>query len=91
MLPLALLTKNAPGSPLAISAGAYQWYMMFDYYVLGVGPNSYAKCHIEPEGPGRYVFSYVPLEVGMFTVMLKWNNRELASSPYRVRVCLHSG
>ena len=54
--------------------------------MLDAGPNSYAKCHIEPDGPGRYAFTYAPLEVGQFTVMLKWNNRELAGSPYRVRV-----
>ena len=50
------------------------------------GPNSYAKCQIEADGANRFVFSYVPLEVGAFNVTLKWNNRELAGSPYRVRV-----
>ena len=53
------------------------------------GPNSYAKCQIEPEGANRFAFSYVPLEVGQFNITLKWNNRELAGSPYRVRVSVH--
>ena len=56
------------------------------FFWIFSGPNSYAKCQIEADGANRFVFSYVPLEVGAFNVTLKWNNRELAGSPYRVRV-----
>lgn len=41
------------------------------------GPNSIAKCNIEPDPSGRYVVTYVPVEVGHYSVYVKWNGRPI--------------
>ena len=40
-------------------------------------PNSIAKCNVEPERDGVYAVSYVPVEVGIYTVLIKWNGQEI--------------
>ena len=47
-----------------------------------LGPNSIARCKIEPDRTttGRYIVTYTPVEVGMYTVTIKWNDREVAST-----------
>jgi len=47
------------------------------------GPNSIAKCSIEPDSNGRYVVSYTPVEVGIHTITIKWNDKEISGSPFR--------
>ena len=49
---------------------------------LCAGPNSIAKCNIEPDSNGRYVVTYVPVEVGKYKVSIKWNGREIEGSPF---------
>ena len=41
------------------------------------GPNSIAKCNIDPETNGTYTVTYVPVEVGLYDVQVKWNNKEI--------------
>ena len=41
------------------------------------GPNSIAKCSIDPQPDGQYAVTYIPVEVGMFDVQVKWNGKEL--------------
>ncbi|XP_070173160.1 filamin-A-like isoform X2 [Littorina saxatilis] len=50
------------------------------------GPNSIAKCSIDPQPDGQYAVTYIPVEVGMFDVMIKWNGKELPGSPYHPKV-----
>lgn len=49
---------------------------------LSTGPNSIAKCNIEPDSNGRYMVTYVPVEVGRYKVLVKWNGREIEGSPF---------
>ena len=51
-----------------------------------LGPKSISKCTIEPEYGGRYRVSYTPVEVGIFRVVIKWNGREIESSPFHPKV-----
>ena len=41
------------------------------------GPNSIAKCNIEPERDGRYIVTYTPVEVGVYAIRIKWNGRDI--------------
>ncbi|KAL8600676.1 hypothetical protein ACOMHN_006742 [Nucella lapillus] len=50
------------------------------------GPNSIAKCSIESQPDGQYMVTYIPVEVGMFDVMVKYNGKELPGSPYHPKV-----
>ncbi|XP_069103438.1 filamin-B-like isoform X5 [Argopecten irradians] len=55
---------------------------------LGVqvdGPNSIAKTTIEPAGD-RYVCTYTPVEVGIFTLQLQWNGKNIPGSPFHPKV-----
>ncbi|XP_060073080.1 filamin-C-like [Ylistrum balloti] len=55
---------------------------------LGVqvdGPNSIAKTTIEPAGD-RYVCTYTPVEVGIFTLQLQWNGKDLPGSPFHPKI-----
>lgn len=45
-----------------------------------------ARCTVEPDGAGRYLVHYMPMEVGIFKVSLKWNGREMAGSPHSPKV-----
>ena len=54
----------------------------FCYYRYVSGPNSLAKCHIipQPQGPqpeGRFAVSYVPVEVGTYSVTVRWDGKNI--------------
>ena len=44
-------------------------------YFHVTGPNSIAKCNIEPDNAGRYSVSYIPVESGVYVIHVKWNGR----------------
>ncbi|XP_071159079.1 filamin-B-like isoform X3 [Mytilus edulis] len=55
---------------------------------LGVkveGPNSIAKTTLEQK-EGRYIVSYVPVEVGVFTLVVTWNGKDIPGSPFHPKV-----
>lgn len=55
---------------------------------LGVkveGPNSIAKTTLE-QREGRYIVSYVPVEVGVFTLVVTWNGKDIPGSPFHPKV-----
>ena len=37
-----------------------------------------AKCSVEPESGGCLKVMYMPTEVGVFTILLQWNEREVS-------------
>ena len=41
------------------------------------GPNSIAKSVVEPDSGGRYTVYYTPVEVGLYTIVVKWNGKEI--------------
>ncbi|KAL8594781.1 hypothetical protein ACOMHN_047499 [Nucella lapillus] len=41
------------------------------------GPNSMAKCSVDPRADGQYAVTYVPVEVGLYDVRVQWNLQEL--------------
>jgi len=45
------------------------------YFVSG--PNSIAKSVIEPDNNGRYTVYYTPVEVGLYSIAIKWNGKEI--------------
>lgn len=50
------------------------------------GPNSVAKCHVEPESDDTYKVTYVPVEVGQYFVVIKWNGQNVAGGPWRPEI-----
>jgi len=42
-----------------------------------VGPNSVARCTVDPRPDGVYHVKYVPAEVGHYIVSVRWNGREV--------------
>ena len=42
-----------------------------------VGPNSVARCTVDPGSDGVHHVSYVPMEVGDYNVMVRWNGRDV--------------
>ncbi|KAL3847647.1 hypothetical protein ACJMK2_018549 [Sinanodonta woodiana] len=50
------------------------------------GPNSIAKCNVDPQPNGNYTITYIPVETGMFDVSVKWNGEEIPGSPYHPRI-----
>ncbi|KAK3589648.1 hypothetical protein CHS0354_015146 [Potamilus streckersoni] len=50
------------------------------------GPNSMAKCNVDPQPDGTYTVTYIPVETGMFDVSVKWNGEEIPGSPYHPRI-----
>ena len=47
------------------------------------GPHHFTKNQIERQADGVYVVKYTPVEVGLFKIFIKWNNREIPGSPFR--------
>jgi len=41
------------------------------------GPNTVCRCNIERLQDGRRKVTYTPVEVGIFTVTITWNCREI--------------
>ncbi|XP_023932625.1 filamin-C [Lingula anatina] len=60
--------------------------MKGDLFVQVDGPNSIAKCNIDPERDGLYAVTYVPVEVGMYNIQVKWNGMEIPGSPFHPRI-----
>ena len=53
------------------------------------GPNSIAKCVVESEVDGRRRVRYIPVEVGIYTISVKWNGKEIEGSLFSTTVvCL---
>ncbi|XP_046560616.1 filamin-C-like isoform X2 [Haliotis rubra] len=50
------------------------------------GPNSIAKCSIDPQPGGRFAVTYVPVETGLFDITVKWNGRDIHGSPFHPRI-----
>jgi filamin len=50
------------------------------------GPNHYTKNHAEKQPDGAYLLKYVPLESGLFKIQVKWNQKDVPTSPYVVNV-----
>ena len=36
-----------------------------------------AKCHKQPNGQGQYTVTFTPVEVGDYTVHVRWNGRDI--------------
>lgn len=41
------------------------------------GPQQFTKNHIERQADGLFVVKYTPVEVGLFKIFVKWNNRDI--------------
>ncbi|XP_012945870.1 filamin-B, partial [Aplysia californica] len=50
------------------------------------GPNSIAKCSIDPMPDGQYRVTYIPVEVGLFDVMVRWNGKDIPGSPFHPKI-----
>jgi len=50
------------------------------------GPNSIAKCHRQPNGQGQDTVTFTPVEVGEYTVHVRWNGRDIEGSPFHPKV-----
>jgi len=50
------------------------------------GPNSVAKYQIDRESNGRYRVTYIPVECGIYRIVVKWNGHELDGSPFQAKV-----
>lgn len=57
-----------------------------DLSVNIVGPNTMCRCNIERLQDGRRKVTYVPVEVGTFTITITWNGREIPGSPFKANV-----
>ncbi|RUS75786.1 hypothetical protein EGW08_016447, partial [Elysia chlorotica] len=50
------------------------------------GPNAIAKCSIDPMPDGQFKVTYIPVEVGLFSIHVKWNGKEIPGSPFYPKV-----
>ncbi|XP_074658485.1 filamin-A-like isoform X4 [Tubulanus polymorphus] len=57
-----------------------------ELFVQVDGPNSIAKCNIEPEGEGVYGVTYIPVEVGMYDITIRWNGKDIPGTPFHPAV-----
>ena len=46
------------------------------------GPQHYTKYSVEKKPDGTHVVKYTPVEVGLFNIYVRWNNREIVGSPF---------
>ena len=46
------------------------------------GPQHFTKNHIERLNDGTYMVKYTPVEVGLYKIFIKWNNRDIPGSPF---------
>ena len=54
-----------------------------DLFVQVDGPNSIAKCTFEPQPEnGVYSVTYMPVEVGVYNLHVKWNDKNIDGSPF---------
>jgi len=47
------------------------------FLVCTEGPNTVCRCNVERLADGRRKVTYCPVEVGIFTITIKWNGREI--------------
>ncbi|KAL4220761.1 hypothetical protein ACF0H5_021155 [Mactra antiquata] len=57
-----------------------------DLRVSVSGPNSIAKCSVDPQDDGSYTVTYVPVETGLFDIRVTWNDTDIPGSPYHPKV-----
>jgi len=50
------------------------------------GPNSIAKCSIDPMTDGQFKVTYIPVEVGLYDVIVRWNGKDLHGSPFHPKI-----
>ena len=50
--------------------------LLKNFEITVTGPNSIAKTTLEQK-EGRYIVSYVPVEVGVFTLVVTWNGKDI--------------
>lgn len=50
------------------------------------GPDSEPELTIEEEEEGIYVVSYLPIEIGVFDVHVRWNGKDVPGSPFHPKV-----
>ncbi|XP_006823440.1 filamin-A-like [Saccoglossus kowalevskii] len=57
-----------------------------DLNVQVEGPNSIAKCSVDPNADGTYKVTYVPVETGMFTIKVLWATNDVQGSPFHPKI-----
>jgi len=50
------------------------------------GPDSVARVNMRKQDEGLYQVIYVPHEVGIFDIRVKWNKRDVAGSPFHPKI-----
>jgi filamin len=46
------------------------------------GPQHFTKLTVDKQPDGLHIVKYTPVEVGMFKIFVKWNNRDIPGSPF---------
>ncbi len=54
--------------------------------VIVEGPHSIAKCSIDKNTSGTYTVTYIPVEVGLFSIKVTWNGKDIYGSPFHPKV-----
>ncbi|XP_022095230.1 filamin-A-like [Acanthaster planci] len=54
--------------------------------VVVEGPHSIAKCSIDRNSNGTYTVTYIPVEVGLFSIKVTWNGKDIYGSPFHPKV-----
>jgi filamin len=78
---LQAATENCPAS-FIVCTGGHQG----DLTVSVEGPNSVSRCTVDPLTGGQFKVTYIPVEVGIYAITIKWNGREIPGSPYHPSV-----
>ena len=47
-----------------------------------------AKCRKEPNQQGQYIITYTPVEVGVYTIHVRWNGRDIEGNAVGCRTLL---
>ncbi|XP_033099804.1 filamin-B-like [Anneissia japonica] len=53
-----------------------------DLTIQITGPNSFAKCNVQQNQDGTLTATYVPGEVGPFTIDISWSGKRIKGSPF---------
>jgi filamin len=46
------------------------------------GPQHFTKYTVDRQSDGLHIVKYTPVEVGLFKIYVKWNNRDIPGSPF---------
>lgn len=49
---------------------------------LFLGPNSMAKVSVDENRDGTYTVTYIPVEVGMFTLKIFWSDKQIPGNKF---------